>query len=314
MKKAGKILGVFAALVVLGGLLEHLLPEQMARGQVALQHRLSGLHLAQVQIPGFDIPYLEGGPPEGEPLVLVHGFGADKDNFDRVAMYLTGTFHVISLDLPGYGEASKPADADYGIPRQVERLGQFLGALHLQRVHLGGNSMGGWIVATYAAAHPERVASLWLLDPAGVSGAKPSEVVRAYTERGEFLLLAKTQDDFERILNTVMVHPPFLPWSVKHVLAARAIANYGLHARIFRDLSQSWSTAALEPRVTGLATPTLIVWGERDRATDVSGAEILHQLMPRSQVVIMPDVGHLPHLEAAKPTAAAYLAFRRGLR
>ncbi|HYW57375.1 MAG TPA: alpha/beta fold hydrolase [Polaromonas sp.] len=317
MRIFGKIVGLIAALVALlvvsMAVLDRVIPEPMARTLIDLQRSVSGLQLKQAQIPGFDIPYLEGGPAGGEALVLVHGIGADKDNFDRVAMHLTPQMRVISIDLPGFGDASKPADADYSIDKQVERLDQFLATLKIDRVHLGGSSMGGWIMASYAAAHPKKVSSLWLLDAAGVATAKPSGVLTAYTERGEYLLFAKTPQDFDRILLTVMSKPPYLPGSVKQVVTERAITNYDLHTRIFRDMVASQKPVFLESRVAGLLTPTLITWGEEDRATDVSGAKILHQLIPRSQLQILPGIGHLPHLEASSETAQAYLDFRKNL-
>lgn len=313
MKTLAKIVGFIVALLIVDGVLEHVIPEPMARGQIALQRKISGLELKQTQIPGFTVPYLEGGAVDGAPLVLVHGFSADKDNFDRVAMFLTRHIHVISIDVPGFGDSSKPADADYGIAKQVERLDQILTALNIKQAHLGGNSMGGWIVASYAAAHPDKVASLWLLDAAGADTAKVSEVRAAYAKNKEVLLVAKSAEDFERIFKLVMSDPPYLPYSVKHVLTQRAIADYDLHIRIFHDLADRHETAALEPRVKGLATPTLIVWGDQDRAVDVSSAEILHGLMPKSQVQILPGIGHLPQLEAPGEIAKTYLAFRGGL-
>ena len=69
----------------------------------------------------------------------------------------------------------------------------------------------------------------------------------------------------------------------------------------------------LEGELMGSTVPALIVWGEQDRAVDPSGAAILHQAMPRSEVVVMPGVGHLPMLEAPYRSAQDYLAFRARL-
>lgn len=306
------ITGVFLGVAALTAF-DVAFPQQAAKNALSLQRAISGLTLKQAQIPGFDIPYLEGGPADGEPLVLVHGIGADKDHFDRVAMLLTPTMRVISLDLPGFGDASKPADADYGIAQQVERLDQFLTALGIRKAHIGGNSMGGWITATYAATYPSKVSSLWLIDAAGVGGGKPSDVRTAYADRGEYLLFSKTPEDLERVAGIVMSKPPFLPYSVKYVTAHRAVANYDLHTRIFRDLVKAAPQTTLEPKVKGLAIPTLITWGAEDRATDVSGAKILQQLMPQSEVHILDGIGHLPQLEAPQPIARRYLDFRAKL-
>jgi pimeloyl-ACP methyl ester carboxylesterase len=59
-----------------------------------------------------------------------------------------------------------------------------------------------------------------------------------------------------------------------------------------------------------VATPTLIVWGDGDRVLDISAADILHQVMPNSQVLIVHDVGHAPMLEAPEAAAQDYLRFR----
>jgi len=115
--------------------------------------------------------YLEGG--SGEPLVLVHGFGADKDNFTRVARWLTPHYRVIVPDLVGFGESAHLPEADYHYAAQAARVHAFVQALGLGRVHLGGNSMGGGIAMSYAAQHPQEVASLWLIALSPGTAATP---------------------------------------------------------------------------------------------------------------------------------------------
>lgn len=302
---------VFALLVAALVALDRLAPERMAALALKAQRAAAGLEEKRTRIPGFEIAYLEAGA--GEPLVLVHGIGADKDNFDRVALKLVKHYRVIAIDLPGFGESSKPAGGDYGIEAQARHLGQVLDALGLSRAHLGGSSMGGWIVARYAALAPERVQSLWLIGAAGVRSAELSEVRRAWLERGEYLLFARTAREFERILDTVFVERPFLPHGVRQVLAERAAANYELHTAVFRRLMDEWEDSALERHVAGLPTPTLLMWGDRDRAVDVSSVAVLESLMPHAQAVVYAGVGHLPMLEVPGRAAGDYLAFRAAL-
>ncbi len=290
---------------------DHLAPDPMARAQISLQRKLAGLDEKRVQIPGLKLAYLDGGT--GEPLVLVHGIGADKDNFTPVAALIKKLGRTIAVDLPGFGDSSQPADGDYGIPAQVEHLRAFLDALQLPRVHLGGSSMGGQIVASFAAKYPERVGSLWLLAPAGVHTAPPGGAATASLEHGEYQLFARTPMEFERVLDSVFSQRPPLPWSVRQQLARRAASQHELHTRIFRDLvanSEAWS---LEPQLRVLPTPTLIVWGDQDRALDVTGARILHSLLPDSELVVLPGVGHLPMLEKPFRSARDYREFRQRL-
>ncbi|HET8881656.1 MAG TPA: alpha/beta fold hydrolase [Solimonas sp.] len=309
MKTLFRIVAVVFALAIAYVAADHLFPQPMSKAALGVQHWLGGVEVKHLQIPGFEIAYLDGG--QGEPLVMVHGFGADKDNWAQIAPFLRSTGRLIAPDLPGYGDSSKPLDADYSIVAQAERLGQFLDALQLPRAHLAGNSMGGAIVLAFAKLHPERVQSLWLLDPAGVGSAKESEMFRAYREHGQMLLLTKTPEEFPNVMHLAMSRQPPVPYSVTHELAIAAANNYALHARIFRDLTAE--VPHIEQDVMGLATPTLIVWGEEDRVLDPSGAEILHRALPNSQVVLMPGIGHMPMLEAPHQAASDYKKFRANL-
>ena len=298
------------ALAVVLAVLDRLVPGPMSRAALGLQRAVGGLTVNSVAIPGFTIAYLDGG--RGEPLVLVHGIGADKDSFALVAPWLRRIGRMIIPDLPGFGESSKPADADYSIEAQAERLGHFLDVLGLAHVPLGGSSMGGAIVLTFAPLHPERVETLWLLAPAGVGQAAESEMLRRYRDRGEYALFARTLAEYAGVMRICFTRPPFMPYCVRHELARAAGDNYALHTRIFRDLVAQPVT--LDTLVAGLQTPTLIVWGDQDRVLDVSAAEILHRALPNSRLITMPRVGHLPMVEALRRTAATYRAFRASAR
>jgi len=308
MRIAGRVLAVLALL--LAGLIafDFLAPYTAARLGVQMEQRRSGLHEARASIPGFEMPYLEGGT--GEPLLLIHGFGAEKNNFTRVARFLTPNYRVIVPDLPGFGEASKPDTVTYTIAEQVERLRQFTQGLGVKRLHLGGSSMGGSIATTWAAKYPEEVASLWLLAPAGTAAAFDSELRQHFQKTGEILLVAQTPDEYVRIMAFVMSRPPFLPHSVKRVLGERAAANYPLHSKIFGALSQE---APIESWATRIDAPALIVWGAEDRALNPKGADALKAIMPNASAILMPGIGHLPMIEAVRQSAEDYLAFRHNL-
>jgi abhydrolase domain-containing protein 6 len=303
------LLGMAGLLIVAAVGIYVLLPHQVASLSLSLMRAAAHLEPRSTEIPGFRIAYLEGG--SGEPLVLLHGIGANKDNWTYTSILLSRHFRVIAIDLPGFGESSKPADAHYRVEDQVLRLHQILGKLGLKRVHLGGNSMGGWIAGVYAVRYPQAVSSLWLIDPAYVSSAQPSELVQR-ADRGEKIpLFARTPEEFEQVTAFVMSKPPFIPSAVKRVLAEQQAADYELNNQIFQEINQR--SAPLDKQVAGLMTPTLIVWGDQDRALHVSGAAVLHQLMPRSRVIIMPGLGHLPMVEAPKKAAEDYIAFRESL-
>ena len=153
--------GLLAAVPIAIYAFEKLAPARAATIGLAFERRRAGLVWDSVTIPGAEMPYLEGG--HGETIVLLHSFAGDKDNFIRTAVYLTRHYHVVIPDLPGFGEATRDAGAQYSIGQQAANLHAFLYKLGLDRVHLGGNAMGGFVATEYAAHYPAQVASLWLL-------------------------------------------------------------------------------------------------------------------------------------------------------
>ena len=287
---------------------DHLAPATAARFGTGLDRLLSGLRAHPLQVGGASMPYLEGG--RGATIVLVHGFGGDKDNFTRAARFLAKTYRVLIPDLPGFGEASRDPGASYAIGDQVANLRAFLQQMDVGQVHLGGNSMGGFIVAEYAARYPAQVASLWLLDAAGTAAAFDNPVFRHYQQSGEMPLLLRSADDFEPMLRICTFRPPLVPHSVRHQLGKRGAADFALHTRIFRQVAES---PLLENQFKSIAAPALIVWGDHDAVLNPAGAAALQAIMPNSQVAMMHNLGHLPMLEAPRKTADAYLDFLRRL-
>ncbi|MEC5159535.1 MULTISPECIES: alpha/beta fold hydrolase [unclassified Janthinobacterium] len=282
-------------------------PEWVTRLAIDADRQRAGLVRKEIVLPdGLRFAYLEGG--QGEPLMLLHGFGADKDNFTRVARLLTPHYRVIVPDLTGFGESARLAGADYRPRAQAARLRAFAGALGVGKLHVGGSSMGGQIALTYAAAYPAEVASLWLLAPSGVWSAPKSELADIYQSTGRNPLIARSKEEFARTFDFVMNDPPFVPRPILDVIAKGVVANAPLAEYIFKQLVGE----SVEARASGLATPALIVWGQQDRAIHVGSAAVLQRLMPRSQVVVMPGVGHLPMVERPRQSADDYLRFRAG--
>jgi pimeloyl-ACP methyl ester carboxylesterase len=302
------VLGALALVAVGVSLYFYFSPERLVRRALDYERGLAGLVRKEAELPGgLRYAYLEGGM--GEPLMLLHGFGANKDNFVRVAKYLTPNYRVIIPDHLGFGESARPAKADYAPRAQAERLRALARALGMTRLHLGGNSMGGHIALTYAALYPREVASLWLLAPAGVWSAPPSEVRKRIADTGRNPMIVKNEEEFAELVAVVTAAPLPIPRRFLDVLAQERIRNRDLEQRIFKQLADD----SVEQRVRGLATPALIVWGAQDRVLHPASAGILQMLLTRSEVVMMPDVGHVPMLEQPERSALEYLRFRSTL-
>ena len=285
-------------------------PEGTAAFLVDVKRGLGDLEQKEITLPsGLTYVYLESENTDADTLVLLHGFGADKDNFTESAPYLKD-FHLIVPDHIGFGESSKPNPADYTPTAQAKRLHELFSELNLDRkIHMGGSSMGGHIAMTYAALYPAEVKSLWLLDPGGVWSAPKSEVMEIIEETGKNPLTAKTEDEFRDVFDIVMSEPPFVPGFVLDQMAKKRIDNFELEQDIFVQIKSD----SVEERVTGLETPTLLVWGVEDRVLNVGATDVLEQLMQNVTTIKMEGIGHLPQLEAPKQTAEDLKAFIAGL-
>jgi len=260
---------------------------------------------------GDKLVYAENANLTGEPLLLIHGFGGNKDNFTRIADELED-YHLIIPDLLGFGESSKPMSADYRSQAQATRLHELLQAKGLaSNIHIGGNSMGGAISVAYAAQYPKDVKSLWLVDSAGFwSAGVPKSLEGATLENNPLLINSK--EDFYKMYDFVMYKPPYLPKSVKAVFAQERINNKELDAKILEQIV----TDNVEERAQIIADyniPTLVVWGEKDQVIKPETVNVIKDIIPQAQVIMMEDIGHVPMIEAVEQTAEDYKGFREGI-
>ncbi len=264
----------------------------------------AGLTEKSIQVARHNIFYLEGG--KGETILLIHGFGANKDNWPDLAKFLTPAYHVIALDLPGFGESSKINTESYSIDSQVKRLDKIVTTLGLNNFHIAGNSMGGMIAGQYAADVPEKVLSLALLANGGINSPEKSELEKLL-EKGKNPLLIETADDFEAMLEFAFVEPPSVPGFILNYLSDQAILNRDFNDKVFNEI-QNYS---MEPALPKIKSKTLVIWGDTDRLLHVSSTKVLKEKLPQCTTVILKNCGHAPMMERPEETAEHYLSFLR---
>lgn len=301
-----------AALVFLGAAFWFLAPAAALLDLVtSVERRRAGVVAKTVTVHGHAVAYLDGGTAaDGAPILLVHGSSGEKDNWNRVARFLTPHHRVIAVDLPGFGDSPRWGGHGIDLQSQVAALGAIVDALGLQQIHLGGNSMGARIAAVYAARHPQRVRSLWLPGPSGMLSARPSELQHHLQAGGDNPLFIRSIAAYDTYLHWLMAAPPRIPAPVKRAMAERALGKAEFHRSVFAAFATE--TASLEQAVAGMTVPTRIVWGERDRIWHVSGATLLADHLAQGSVLLLPG-GHLPMIEAPATVAADYLAFLSSL-
>jgi 2-hydroxy-6-oxonona-2,4-dienedioate hydrolase len=245
--------------------------------------------LRSTTVFGQTIRYYDVG--SGPPLLLIHGIGGDADEWVFCFGPLSQSRRVLALDLLGFGRSGKPL-IEYTIAGFVEVVQHFLRDLKIDRMAVLGESMGGWIAASFALKFPSMVDKLVLVDAAGVWGditTLPIDV-RVSTRdhlREIFQLLFRDQ----RMVNDAQID-----------LAYHQHLERGDGYTIDSVLRNAASGREVLDEVIGnVVSPTLIVWGEQDRMIPVSVGRRLQKLIAGSKLEVIPRCGHLPALE--KPEA-----------
>lgn len=281
--------------------------QRMYDFSISAERGRADLKPGSVEIGGLTMSYLERAG-QGETIVLIHGFGANKDNWMRFVRDIPAEYRVVAFDMPGHGDNSKLEDKTYSIDYFADSLARAADALGLSRFHIAGNSMGGYISIVYAARNPQRVITMCLLDNAGLTSLspQPSDLQLAIM-RGQNPLTPASEEEYSTLLEYAFYKKPFIPWPITSVLARQAIASNGFNQKMWNDLNAE--PADVSSLLPGIDLPVLVIWGDRDRILHVSTTEILTRLLPDSETIIMKDCGHLPMLERPKETAGYYVSF-----
>jgi pimeloyl-ACP methyl ester carboxylesterase len=300
------ILLIICLVVIIPIALYVAVPRLMVKRLIGLQRKAAKLTVKSAVVGDHTIVYSEGGT--GETIIMVHGFGGDKDNWLRFAKFITPQYHVIIPDLPGYGESTRLENARYNIMAQVERLNAFCKQLGITKLHIVGNSMGGNISGNYAARYPEMVETLALFASSGVKSPIQNERERLI-EKGLNPVIVHSPADFDRYLKFIFVKPPFIPPIAKRVFAEQAAADKSRNEKLYQDMLMD--DLELEGNLSKISQPTLILWGDTDRVLHVSCVSILEKIENHKKV-IMKDCGHVPMIERPEETASIYMDFLKG--
>ena len=260
-----------------------------------------------VDVGGRTISYLSLGPearvdagsadaPPGEPpVVLVHGYGGDKNSWLFVQQPLAEEEHrAIALDLPGHGASSKDV-GNGSLTTFADCLAGFLDALGVGRAHLVGHSLGGAVVAVLAKAAPEKVASLTLIAPAGFTPEIDADYLRGFaaaSSRRELKPLVGRLFSDEALVTRQLVDDLL---RYKRLDGVDAALSTLLGTLLADGDRQAIDTPAL---LAGVEVPVTVVWGDADRIVPVPDGVDLQRV----------KAGHMPHMEAPGAVLSAIRA------
>lgn len=253
----------------------------------------------------------EGPRSDATPIVLLHGTAASLHTWEGWARELRGTRRVISVDLPGFGLTGPNADADYSIANYVRFVLALLDERKLQRVVIGGNSLGGEIAWQLAAAAPQRVAALVLVDAGGYAVA-PESVPLGF----QLARLPGARYLLRGILPRTVVRQ-----GVESVYGNPIKVSDDLVDRYFELCTREGNREALVDRleqmqigaqaqqIAQLRLPTLILWGGRDHLIPPLAAQRFAADIAGSELHVFEALGHVPQEEDPAATVAVLQDF-----
>ena len=242
----------------------------------------------------------------GPDVVLIHGLGSTKSSFVDAAAILSRDYRVHAIDMPGFGESSKPATAPYSPAWLAETVRETLDALGIERAHVAGNSLGGRVAIELALRHPERVGALGLLSPAvAFVGRSYPALVRLMRPEVAVLPHQFTRGMIERRFHELFADPGGVSPSLAEMVVdefRRTYASPGARVAFFAALRQIYLDAPFGPRgfytrLPGLAAPSLFVWGTHDEVIRPSMRHHVEQWLPSAEQVLLEDAGHIPQVE-----------------
>jgi pimeloyl-ACP methyl ester carboxylesterase len=310
MSRLGKIIGgsVAALAIALGAVVA-----SVWTGDVpveALKARYADKSSQFIRLDGMAVHVRdEGNKADPIPIVLLHGTGSSLQAWDGWTSRLKAKRRIIRLDRPGFGLTGPSPSGDYSLDYYVGFLARLLDQLGVRGpAVIVGNSSGGYMAWRFAVAHPERVARLVLIDPAGYPRSTPLPS------------------------NLSMTMNPRMDIITQHVLSESLVrrgleASYGDPSRVtnadvqrYYDMTRREgnraATGATLRESTGhenaslineVKVPTLIMWGTKDMVIPANpDAEEFHRRIAGSTLVMLPGVGHLGQEEDPPGTVAAF--------
>jgi pimeloyl-ACP methyl ester carboxylesterase len=252
------------------------------------------------------------GPPQADTaVVFVHGNPGSKADWAPFLEQVGRFARAIAADMPGYEDADKPESFDYSTDGQARHLGGILEELGVRHAHLVLTDLGGPWGLAWAAAHPEALASLSLINIGVLPGYRWHRFARMYRVRGLGELMLATVNPTGLAYLLRRGNPRGLPRAYIDGMV-RQLRDPGTRRAILRyyratDLAADTERAGRALRDAN--PPTLVIWGAHDPYVPVRFAEIQRQFFPRAEVVILPESGHWPFVEDVPGVTAALIPF-----
>ena len=268
----------------------------MQRIALALMRGIAerGARVGWAASPAGALRFAVRGVAGAQPLVLLHGLGDSLAGWAQVAGPLSKKFELHLLDLPGHG-LSPPA-RDWRLASLIAAVGHYVSPL--REPVLVGHSLGGWVALRLALSGTVSPAAIVLVNPGGAMLSR--ELWAPFRQ----LISARDRAGVARYLERAFRRAPLalrlFPQEVIRAMSAPACQGI-LDALAEADFLR-------EAELVAVRTPLRLIWGAHDRLLPDGTLEFFRRALPRAEVVVLEDAGHLPHIETPRALARAVLA------
>lgn len=238
-------------------------------------------------VEGVKIHYSEEG--NGEPLLLVHGYMSSLNFFNPIFKELSQKYKVISIDMPGYGLSDKRCELNYTKEATADLIVKFMKQKNIKTFNILGHSMGGEVCLNVAYKYPDAVNKLILVNSTGYYET-PKTCAPAFLQKiacSSFTLHALMMG--RNLYNKQILYPQYLDtiYCLNSSLPKETI--YKINA--FND------SGRLKNRIQDVKTPTLIIWGSKDKVVPPEDGMKFSKTLPSNKFITFTNTGHIPFFE-----------------
>jgi pimeloyl-ACP methyl ester carboxylesterase len=263
-------------------------------------HHVKNSHF--VEVDGATVHYQEFGDKTNPTLLLIHGYTASTYVWKTVApMLADANFHVVAVDLLGFGYSDKPAQFDYTIASQARMIERFMNRLGIGKATIIGSSYGGAVASTLALDYAERVEKLVLVGAVCNDEVLENPILKlaAIPVLGEvltpFMLDSKLLSK-RRMKKTLAPDSHHLITNERVESVIRPLKAKDAHHSVLAS-ARNWDANRIQEDAHLINQPTLLIWGENDTVIPIHNGQCLYDSVLNSRLVILKNCGHLPQEE-----------------
>jgi len=249
---------------------------------------------------------------DGEPIILLHGFGSSSYSFHYLTDVLSKRYKTISIDLKGFGDSPKPDDGLYSVYDQAVLVDKFIKEHHLKNVTLIGHSYGGGVALSLALLDKKAIKKMVLIDSAAYKQYIPSMMrdtqIPIVGALGFYLLPASYEmsESYDYLFyDKSKIDKKTLSIMAENLKKqnAKTVFLSAVKDLIPEDIDE------VSKRYRSIKIPTLIIWGEKDVVVRKKTGYRLHGDLQNSELKVIKNCGHIPHEEKPKEVLKYLLDF-----